>query len=60
MNVFNSVSDIANILLEFSFSNRQFFEYLSILQDIKLEDFNNYIVKNINQDNSSLSIVTPK
>lgn len=60
MNVFNSVSDIANILLEFSFSNRQFFEYLSILQDIKLEDFNNYITKNINQDNSSLSIVTPK
>lgn len=60
MNVFNNISDIANVLLEFAFSGKQFFEYIKILQDIKLEDINKYIIERVDPEYSALSVAEPK
>ena len=40
MSVFNSVSSIANILLDFAFSGKGFFEYMDVLENSSSENLN--------------------
>lgn len=60
MSVFNSVSDIANVLLSFSFSGKGFFEYMDILNSSSLDKLNEHLNTTLDNNYSSLSVVIPK
>ncbi len=55
----NSTKNIANSLISFAFSNREFFDYINKVISCSLEDINNRLNEQLNTDNSSLSIVSP-
>lgn len=59
MAVFNSVSDIANVLLEFSFSGKGFFEYMDILNSASIQKLNERL-NSLDNEHSALSVVVPK
>ncbi|BED91561.1 MAG: insulinase family protein [Candidatus Improbicoccus pseudotrichonymphae] len=53
----NSVSGIANNLLDFSFFNYEIFEYINKISDIDLKDVNGKIEQKFREDFSVLSVI---
>lgn len=60
MNVYNSVSSTANVLLGFVLSGKDFFGYMKELENATLEGLNERIAAHFKEDNSSLSVAVPK
>mgnify|MGYP004491594805 CR=1 FL=1 len=60
MNVYNSVSSTANVLLGFVLSGKDFFGYMKELENATLEGLNKRIADHFKEDNSSLSVAVPK
>lgn len=56
---FNSIDNISNILLDFSFSGREIFNYIEEMSKLTLDDVNSRIRNQFNANMSSLSIVKP-
>lgn len=55
----NSVSNIANILLDFSFCKREIFKYIESISSLKLDDVNLRLKEQLDPEYSSLSEVIP-
>jgi len=60
MTIFNKVSDIANILLGFVFSGKNFFDYMDILDTASLEAVNSRLATELKSKYSALSVANPK
>lgn len=60
MNVYNSVSSTANVLLGFVLSGKDFFGYMKELENATLERLNKRIADHFKEDNSSLSVAVPR
>lgn len=59
ISIFNSMPSIANILLDFSFSNRKFFDYITHLSKANIDTANKIFEKILNPEHTSLSVVNP-
>jgi predicted Zn-dependent peptidase len=59
ISVFDSVSSIANTMLDFSFSGRKIFDFLEILPELKLEEVNESLKNKFNSKLSALSVILP-
>lgn len=59
MSVFNSVSSIANVLLDFTFSGKGFFDYIDILENASYDNLNKYLSRKLQNEKSALSVVKP-
>ena len=59
MSVFNSVSSIANVLLDFTFSGKGFFEYMDILENASCEKLNTCLKEKLQSEKAALSVVKP-
>ncbi|MCR4593500.1 MAG: insulinase family protein [Clostridiales bacterium] len=57
---FNSISTIANGFIRAHFEGYGFFDELSILDDITVEDIDRRIRDTLNESNSSMSVVKPE
>lgn len=55
----NSTANIANTLISFAFSNREFFEYIDYISKCTIDDVNQRLSEQLNTENCSLSIVSP-
>lgn len=60
MAVFNSVSGIANVLLGFALSGKDFFGYMDILENATMQKLQERINAHFKGDNFALSVVVPK
>ena len=58
--VFNGVSSIANLQLDFALAGKEIFEYLETLKNADFSEINAHLGKKLNIDNSAVSIVKPK
>ena len=58
--VFNSVSSVANLQLDFALAGKEIFEYLETLKNADFNELNNYLGKKLDINNSALSIIKPK
>ena len=58
--VFNSIASIANVLLDFSLSGKDFFGYMDILENANIERLNDRLSAKFKDDNHALSTVVPK
>lgn len=58
--VFNSVSSIANLQLDFALAGKEIFEYLETLKNADYNELNAQLDKKLDVNNSALSIVKPK
>jgi predicted Zn-dependent peptidase len=59
ISIFNSISSMANILLGFSFSNKEFFDYITNLSNANIDTANKIFEKILNPRYTSLSVVNP-
>ena len=59
ISIFNSMPSIANILLDFSFSNRKIFDYISHISKANVDTANNIFERILNPEYTSLSVVNP-
>ena len=57
---FNSVSNIANLTLDFALSGREVFEYINTIPETSIDDINKTLENKLQNENSALSIVKPK
>ena len=55
----NSISGIANILLEFSFSGKELFEYIDCVSGASIDKVNKRLEKQLDSDYSCLSVIMP-
>lgn len=60
LSVFNSVSAVANLALDFSLSGKDIFGYIDILENASVEKVNERLNSELNCEFSSLSIASPK
>ena len=60
LSVFNSVSAVANLALDFSLSGKDIFGYIDILENASVEKANERLNSELNCEFSSLSIASPK
>ncbi len=60
LSVFNSISGIANLLLDFSFSGKEIFSYVDIIGSATLEKVNERLTHQLDENYSALSIVKPR
>lgn len=60
LSVFNSVSAIANLTLDFSLSGKEIFEYINILEEASVEKANNRLKTILESEYSALSVAQPK
>ena len=60
LSVFNSVSGIANLTLDFSLSGKDIFEYIDILQNANISKANQALDSKLNSEFSAISIAKPK
>lgn len=60
LSVFNSVSAVANLALDFSLSGKDIFGYIDILENASIEKVNERLNSELNCEFSSLSIASPK
>ncbi len=60
LSVFNSVSAIANLSLDFALSGKEIFEYMNILEESSVEETNNRLNSMLKSEYSALSIAQPK
>ena len=60
MSVFNSVSNIANVLLSFAISEKDFFGYMNILENADIKKLNERIKKHFKENNFALSVAKPR
>ncbi len=60
LSVFNSVSEIANLTLDFSLSGREIFEHMNILEEASVEKANDKLKTMLESKCSVLSIAKPK
>lgn len=60
LSVFNSVSAVANLALDFSLSGKDIFGYIDILENASVEKANERLNSELNCEFSSLSIANPK
>lgn len=60
LSVFNSVSSIANLTLDFSLSGKDIFEYIDILQNANISKANQALDSKLNSEFSAISIAKPK
>lgn len=58
--VFNNISSIANVLLDFSLSGKDFFGYMHILENANIEKLNARLSDIFKEDNHALSVIVPK
>lgn len=56
---FNSISGISNILLDFSFSGRELFNYIDSISNATLDKVNKRLYEQLDSEYSSLSVVKP-
>lgn len=59
ISIFNSMPSIANILLDFSFSSRKFFDYITNISKANIDNANKIFDKILNPEYTSLSVVNP-
>ena len=60
MGVFNNVTNIGNVLLDFALSGKDFFGYMDILNEASLDKINNRLNKQFQVEYSSLSVIESK
>lgn len=57
--MFNSISSIAGVLLDFEFAGREIFEYIKTLSNADINTANQMLSQKLLSENSSLSVVKP-
>lgn len=57
--MFNSISSIAGVLLDFDFAGREIFEYIETLSNADINTANQMLSQKLLSENSSLSVVKP-
>lgn len=60
LSVFNSISGIANLTLDFSLSGKDIFEYIDILQNANINKANQALESKLDSKFSAISIAKPK
>ncbi len=60
LSVFNSISGIANLTLDFSLSGKDIFEYIDILQNANINKANQALESKLDSKFSAISIAQPK
>lgn len=60
LSVFNSVSAIANLTLDFSLSGKEIFEYMDILEEASVQEADKRLNAMLESEYSALSVAEPK
>lgn len=57
---FNSVSTIANLMLDFSLSGKEIFEYMNVLEETSADKANDRLKSMLSSEHSALSVAKPR